>query len=348
MALGPLMVDVAGFTLDQVEREYLQHPAVGGVILFARNYESPEQLAALVSEIHGLRSPRLLVAVDQEGGRVQRFREGLTRLPPMAAYGALFDRNRQRGLEAAREAGWLMAAELRALGIDLSFAPVLDLQRRISGVIGDRALHHEPDGVIALATAFIHGMRDAGMSAVGKHFPGHGSIAEDSHVTKPIDRRRYADIFMEDMRCFASMAERHIGGMMVAHVIYPDVDWRPASFSRRWISDILRGELGFNGAVFTDDLSMAAASVVGDYHARVMAALAAGCDMALICNHPDEAQKVLSQIQVQADPLREIRLGRMHGQGRALTLDELVSHPRWLRARERLAALADQEPELPI
>ncbi|MFP4154351.1 MAG: beta-N-acetylhexosaminidase [Halothiobacillaceae bacterium] len=349
MPLGPLMVDVEGFTLDATERERLLHPAVGGVILFARNHEDPAQLSALVSEIHALRRPRLLVAVDQEGGRVQRFKRGWSRLPAPGDIGALFDRNRQAGLEAARDAGWLMAAELHTAGVDFSFAPVLDLNRKISGVIGDRAFHEQPDGVIALATAFVHGMKEAGMQAVGKHFPGHGSVAEDSHVAHPVDRRPAVDIEMEDMRCFAGMVEREIAGIMAAHVVYPSVDELPAGFSRRWIGQGLRTRLNFGGAVFTDDLSMEAAAVVGDYPQRLAAALDAGCDMALICNHPEAVDAVLASCTPRADPLREVRLARFHVRSSAPDRQALRAAPRWRAAVARLAPLVERlEPELPI
>lgn len=347
--LGPLMVDLEGTVLNAIERERLLHPAVGGVILFARNHETPGQLAELVASIHELRRPRLLVAVDQEGGRVQRFRDGWSRLPALGRIGSLFDQDRQAGLEAAREAGWLMAAELRSVGVDMSFAPVLDLHRRISGVIGDRAFHEHPDGVIALATACLHGMKDAGMSAVGKHFPGHGSVAEDSHVAHPVDRRAAVDIEMADMRCFAGMVERGIAGIMASHVVYPAVDVLPAGFSHHWIAGQLRDRLGFTGAVFTDDLSMEAAAAVGDYSQRLAAALDAGCDMALICNHPEAVEQVLSDFEVRPDPLREVRLARFHAQQGAPDRTALRAMPRWHAAVERLAPLLEgMEPELPL
>lgn len=342
-ALGPLMVDVAGFALTNVERARLQNPAVGGVILFARNFASTAQLTALTAEIRALRHPHLLIAVDQEGGRVQRFRDdGFIHLPPMGRLGDLFRHDRQAGLEAAKSLGWLMAVQLRMAGVDLSFAPVLDLGRGISGVIGDRAFARDPTAIIALAVAWISGMKEAGMAAVGKHFPGHGSIADDSHIAHPVDQRALSTIEREDLRPFLAMVERYIPALMVAHVVYPKIDALPAGFSKVWVQDILRNRWHFQGAVFTDDLSMAAASVVGDIGARVDAALAAGCDMALICNHPQWVDQLLAQRRFDADPLREVRLTHLMGHGSVPTPNRFQHDPRTAAAKSWVERLQNE------
>ena len=313
MSLGHVMIDVAGTTLSAEDRRRLSNPQVGGVILFSRNYESPQQIAALIAELHALREPRLLVAVDQEGGRVQRFRDGFTRLPPIGELGRVYDRDPQRARALATQTGWLMAAELRAVGVDFSFAPVLDLNRELCPVIGDRAFHREPEAVAALAQAYQKGMQAAGMQAIGKHFPGHGGVTVDSHLALPTDTRPLVDLQMEDMLPFARMVHQGLAGIMAAHVVYSEVDARPAGFSRFWLRDQLRGELGFQGAIFSDDLSMAAADCAGDFPARSRAALAAGCDMVLVCNRCEAADQVLEHLGDYADPAGRARLARLHG-----------------------------------
>ena len=341
-ALGPLMVDVAGYSLTDIERARLQNPAVGGVILFARNFESTAQLTQLTHEIRAVRHPHLLIAVDQEGGRVQRFRsDGFVHLPPMGRLGELFASDRQAGLEAAKSLGWLMATQLRMAGVDLSFAPVLDLQRGISGVIGDRAFAREPAAIIALAIAWITGMKEAGMAAVGKHFPGHGSIAEDSHIAHPVDNRSLATIEREDLRPFIALVERYIPALMMAHVVYPQIDAVPAGFSTVWVQHLLRQRWHYQGALFTDDLTMAAASAAGDITARVDAALAAGCDMAVICNHPEWVDEVLARRKFQPDPLREVRLTHLIGHGSVPSLNHFSHDPRTKKALQWVERLQD-------
>lgn len=313
MSLGPVMLDVAGLELAPEERERLRHPLAGGVIFFSRNYQSPQQLKALVDDIHAVRNPPLLVAVDHEGGRVQRFRDGFTHLPPVAEFGALYQENAKRALRLAETAGWLMAAELRAVGVDFSFAPVLDVDRGVSRVIGDRAFHASPEVVAELAHAYMTGMHRAGMSAVGKHFPGHGGVEADSHVAIPVDERRYEDIAMEDILPFERMIRFGLEGVMPAHVIYSRVDPNPAGFSRFWLQQVLRGELDFEGVIFSDDLSMEGAKVAGGVVARARAALAAGCDMVLVCNDPQAAGELLDGLGPHDNPASRLRLARMHG-----------------------------------
>lgn len=341
MTLGPVMVDLAGLELQPEEREVLRHPLVGGVILFSRNYASPEQVEALVAEIHTAREPRLLVAVDQEGGRVQRFREGFTRLPPVRRLGELHDRDPDRARACAEATAWLMASELRAVGVDISFAPVLDLDRGVSTVIGDRAFHADPEAAAELARAYMVGMRQADMAATGKHFPGHGSVAADSHVDLPVDARPYADIAAEDLVVFERLIHAGIPAMMMAHVVYPDVDGVPASFSRRWVEGVLRRELGFQGVVFSDDLNMAAAGEMGDFVARAEAALEAGCDMLPVCNNPGGRDRILDGLGRVADPVSHLRLVRLHGRHRP-GRDVLLRDPRWQRAQ---AQIREYDPE---
>lgn len=335
------MVDVAGTALTAEEREALAHPLVGGVILFGRNYQSPEQVAALTADIHGLREPRLLVAVDQEGGRVQRFRDGFTRLPAVRGLGAVYDRDPRQALHYAQATGWLMASELRAVGVDISFAPVLDLDRGVSTVIGDRAFHGRAEAVADLAHAYMLGMRKAGMEATGKHFPGHGSVAADSHVAVPVDERPWEDIAAEDLVSFERMVHFGLAAVMMAHVVYPRVDPQPAGFSAHWIRQVLRTELDFRGAVFSDDLSMAAAETAGGYVDRARAALAAGCDMVLVCNSVQGRDQVLDGLPDPDDPVRPLRLARLHGKP-APGLEPLRAGAAW---REALKAIRAYDPE---
>ncbi|MCG6869618.1 MAG: beta-N-acetylhexosaminidase [Gammaproteobacteria bacterium] len=336
MSLGPVMVDLEGTVLSGPEESLLRHPMVGGVILFTRNFESIPQLRVLVASIHALRHPRLLVAVDHEGGRVQRFREGFTCLPPARSIGDLYASDPGHARSSARLLGWLMAAELRAVGIDFSFTPVLDLGHGLGDVIGDRAYHRGPEVVADLAHHTMVGMRDAGMAAVGKHFPGHGSVKEDSHIAMPVDRRPLADVMGSDVLPFERMIHYGLAGMMPAHVIYPSADPRPAGFSPFWLQGVLRGQLGFQGAIFSDDLSMEAAHVAGDLPARARKALEAGCDMVLVCNHPQGARETVESLEGYESPASLVRLARMHAHGG----DGEVTGPEGARWREAVALAA--------
>lgn len=331
MALGPVMLGLEGVELTAQERELLSHPLVGGVILFTRNYQSPAQVAALTTAIHALRQPRLLVAVDHEGGRVQRFRDGFTRLPAVRRLGEMYDQDRMRAKQLARVTGWLMAAELRAVGVDLSFAPVLDLEHGVSGIIGDRAFHHDPESVADLAHAYVSGMQKAGMEAVGKHFPGHGGIAADSHLELPVDPRPLAALETADLLAFERMTHYGLAALMPAHVVYPAVDEQPAGFSARWLKGILRQRLEFQGVIFSDDLDMAGAQIAGSPPERASAALAAGCDMVLACNDRRAAIAILDHLRYAPDPVTQVRLIRLHGRGHP-TVERLRHNPVWQRA----------------
>ncbi len=331
MALGPVMLGLDGLELTAEERELLRHPLVGGVILFGRNYRSPEQVAALTAAIHALRQPRLLVAVDHEGGRVQRFRDGFTRLPAVRRLGEIYDQDRMRAKQLARVTGWLMAAELRAVGVDFSFAPVLDLDHGVSGIIGDRAFHRDPEAVADLAHAYVSGMQKSGMEGVGKHFPGHGGIAADSHLELPVDPRSYQDLAGADLLAFERMIHYGLAALMPAHVLYPQVDDRPAGFSARWLKAILRRDLEFQGVIFSDDLDMAGAVAAGPPPERARAALAAGCDMVLACNDRRAAVAILDNLRHPLEPVSQLRLIRLHGRGHP-TVERLRREPLWQRA----------------
>ncbi len=323
---GPLMIDIAGLYLTDLDRERLSHPLVGGLILFTRNYQSPQQLSELTSEVHALRSPPLLIAIDHEGGRVQRCREGFTRLPPMRRLGALWDRNPQQALAAARQTGYVLAAELLARGVDLSFTPVLDLDWGHSDVVGDRAFHGDPRVVTSLAGQLIEGLHEAGMKACGKHFPGHGWAEADSHVAMPVDERGL-DELETDIEPYRHLP---LDAIMPAHVIYPQVDSRPAGFSSVWIRK-LREDIGFDGVVFSDDLSMEGASVAGDIVDRVEAAWNAGCDMLLVCNAPKKAAEVLERWLPDFDRKRSERITRLLGE---LTPTVALEAPRYVSGLE--------------
>lgn len=336
MTLGPLMIDLAGAAVSAEERELLRHPLVGGVILFTRNYVDSPQLAQLVADIHSVRTPRLIVAVDHEGGRVQRFREGFSLLPSARRIGHEFDADAGKGLELARAMGWLMAAELRAHGVDLSFAPCVDIDHGVS-FITDRAFHSRPEVVTQLASAYIHGMREAGMAATAKHFPGHGAVPADSHLTLPVDRREMADLH-GDLMPYRRLIANGLPAVMAGHLLFPAVDDAPASLSGRWIRELLRGELRFHGAVFADDLSMGgAAEAYGDVVSRAARALAAGCDMLPVCNRRESVLALLERLKIVPEPASGLRLIRLHGR-ESCTPEALRSRREWRHARELLDA----------
>lgn len=333
MVLGPLLVDIAGVTLTPGDRDILQHPLVGGVLLFSRNYDNPAQLAELTASIRAVRDPALLVIVDQEGGRVQRFRDGFTRLPAPRLIGEVYTRDRDAGIALAQSSGWIMAAELGAVGIDVSLAPVVDIDDGASRVIGDRAFHRDAHAVAELAVAWAQGAHDAGMASVAKHCPGHGSVALDSHVDSVVDARRYEAIVATSLQPFRRMVDANIEGVMMSHVIYSAVDSQPASLSRRWITDVIRNELQFQGAVLGDDLSMQAASMRGDVVSVVEQSFAAGCDMSPLCNNRLAVERVLDQCHVSTDPESPVRLERLRGHAHA-NRTTLLASAQW-RAAER-------------
>ena len=335
MSLGPLMVDIAGTDLSAEDREVLGHPLVGGVILFTRNYADPRQLEGLVASLHGLREPPLLVAVDQEGGRVQRFRQGFTLLPPARLFGSIYDQEPKEAARVAELSAWLMAAELRAAGVDLSFAPVVDLDYGVSAVIGDRALHPEPEPVAELARAWLLGMRRAGMGACAKHFPGHGAVQGDSHLMLPVDNRGLEAIRRRDLLPYQRLMRLELPAVMMAHVVYEKVDAAPASFSRVWIGQELRDGLRFQGAVFCDDLSMRGAEKTGDYLDRGRAALAAGCDMLPVCNSRSGVIAILDGLKHEANPVSQWRLARLHGR-ESVDRSALQASAEWQHARHAL------------
>lgn len=318
--IGPIMLDVEGLTLAPHEKEIINHPNTGAVILFSRNYESPEQVAELIVNIRAARRGNLLIAVDQEGGRVQRFQNGFTRLPPAARYA--------QAPELAEPAGWLMAAELLAVGVDFSFAPVLDIDCGISEIIGNRSFSTDHGLATRLSSDFRKGMHAAGMAATGKHFPGHGAVALDSHLTLPVDERDLNSIRNKDLLPFKQLIAEGLEGIMPAHVLYPSIDANPAGFSSFWIQQVLRKELNFNGTVFSDDLSMEGAASAGDFPERARLARQAGCDMILVCNNPRAAEQVLDSLPITQDPLRERRLNSMRGKPQ-MNREQLMNCEKW-------------------
>lgn len=339
MTLGPLMVDVLGLELSEQECDILRHPLVGGVILFSRNYQSPEQVAALTASIRALRDPHLIISVDHEGGRVQRFRQGFTRLPPIGALGKHYMQNPQKTLALAEKTGWLMAVELRAIGVDFSFAPVLDLDYGVSEIIGDRAFHRDPEAVASMAYAYIQGMKRAWMPAVGKHFPGHGAVEVDSHLGLPVDSRHFEDMIQADILPFSRLCKTELAGIMPAHIVYEQSDHLPSGFSSFWIKEILRDRLGFQGAVLSDDLSMEGAAIMGNSLERAEAALDAGCDMVLVCNKPESVIEVIDGLKVKDDALRHMRLIRLHGR-HAIEREQLYASQEWKEATKMVLSYA--------
>ncbi|WP_109478087.1 beta-N-acetylhexosaminidase [Paraburkholderia sp. C35] len=332
---GPVMLDVVGKTLNADDEHRLAHPMTGGVILFARHFESRAQLVALTDAIRAIRAD-LLIAVDHEGGRVQRFRtDGFTVLPAMGKLGALWDQDVLRATKVTTAVGYVLASELRACGIDMSFTPVLDLNYGHSQVIGDRAFHRDPRVVTMLAKSLNHGLALAGMANCGKHFPGHGFATADSHVAVPVDERTLDEILAEDVAPYDWLG-MSLASVLPGHVIYPKIDSKPAGFSRIWIQDILRTKLGFEGAIFSDDLSMEAARQGGTLTQAATAALEAGIDMVLICNQPDEAGKVLDALRFMPSEESRQRLERMRPRGEALSWADLQVEPQYQQAQALL------------
>lgn len=330
--MAQVMIDIAGTELTPEDKKLLAAPQVNGLILFTRNFASVEQLQALTRAAREAAAKPLLIAVDHEGGRVQRFRSGFSAIPAMATLQAIEDEaERER---AARDLGWLMAAEVQAMGIDISFAPVLDVDD-CSDVIGDRAFSAVPSDISKLAALFIEGMHEAGMACTGKHFPGHGSTQADSHIAIPEDNRTLEQIRAHDLKPFVSLSQK-LDGIMPAHVIYPKVDAQPAGFSSRWLQDILRNELQFNGTIFSDDLSMQGATVAGNMQQRALAALQAGCDMILVCNDRAGAVQVLDADLPATEPESAQRIQRMLMSESAVSLDELKRTERWQQAQRWL------------
>lgn len=348
MSLGPIMLDIQGTQLSAGDRKKLLHPLVGGVILFTRNYSSLMQLAELTTEIHALRTPPLLIAVDHEGGRVQRFREEFTRLAPMRELGRIWDAHPGQARHLAQQLGYVLASELRAAGVDFSFTPVLDMDYGQSGVIGDRAFHGSPQAIIDLAHSLISGLKSGGMAAVGKHFPGHGHIQADSHFEMPVDERRYAEIEMNDLIPFRKIIDFGLTGIMPAHVIYPRVDTHPAGFSEVWLKRILRGELGFEGCIFSDDLNMEGAAVAGGMLRRAENALNAGCDMVLVCNNPTGGDKLLAELRWDIPAISVIRLTRMRGRPNPDSIVKLHESGSYVKAVENIATIGIRSGELPL
>lgn len=333
MGFGPLMLDLAGFSLQPEEHELIANPLVGGIILFARNYQSPAQVQELVQQIRALRDD-LIIAVDQEGGRVQRFKEGVTRLPALRQLGEIYQRDTALALANAQDWGWLMAAEITSLGVDISFAPVLDIDYGRSQVIGDRAFASDPQIISLLANAYIDGMAEAGMAATGKHFPGHGWVVADSHVDIPVDDRTQEDIVTRDMRPFRELAAK-LQGIMPAHVIYSRIDSQPAGFSDYWINEQLRQSLGFSGVVFSDDLTMEGARVAGGFPERAAAALAAGCDMVLVCNHREGAVEVINWLETTDIQVDKAKFEGLRAQPQ-WDWQTLQAEPRWQTLHKKL------------
>ena len=344
MTIGPVMIDLEGLTLTDEEKEMLNHPLVGGLIFFARNYESPEQLSNLVNEIKDATEQTIITCVDQEGGRVQRFKEGMSILPPLRQLGHIYDQNTEEGMAASKAMGWLMASEVRALGVDFSFAPVLDLDYGVSEVIGNRAFHTDENKVSQLARAYIQGMDDAGMACVGKHFPGHGAVVADSHLELPVDDRKVSTIMDKDVLPFEELIDLEIvQGIMPAHVVYSDMDTRPAGFSKAWLQQVLRTRLRFEGAIFSDDLNMAAAGIAGTFVERAELALNAGCDMILVCNNRPGALEVLEGLNWDMSQESSDRLEKMIGR-KSPALTELKQDQRWDVAHNAASEIAQFTP----
>ena len=333
MSIAPLMFDLDGIELSKEEKELLQHPLTGGVILFSRNYESTEQLSVLIDAIRESTKSPLLISVDHEGGRVQRFIPEFTPLPAIAKI-SQYENAQQKSYYH----GWLMAAEVRAMGIDFSFAPVLDVDYGVSEVIGDRSFNQNPATISLLANEYIKGMREAGMASTGKHFPGHGAVTEDSHHDIPVDKRSREEIWTSDIIPFASLIEAGLDAVMPAHIIYSEFEDKPAGFSTYWLQDVLRNELKFDGVIFSDDLTMQGASVMGGYPERAEAAMEAGCDMILVCNNREGTIQVIDQAKIKHSTKSAERLDRMIGKT-FMNRSALLDTRRWSEAVDEVTAI---------
>lgn len=349
MSLGPVMLDIAGTELTENDTNRLLHPLTGGVILFARNYSNNRQLTELTKQIHDLRNPHLLIAVDHEGGRVQRFQKDFTKLPAMRELGKIWDKQPARARHLAKQIGFVLAAELNACGVDFSFTPVLDLDHGKSCVIGDRAFHHDPHAVSELAHHLMLGLKKGGMLAIGKHFPGHGYIQADSHLEKSIDERQYIDIEINDLIPFQQMINYGLAGVMPAHVIYPKIDRNPAGFSKFWLQKILRTELQFEGCIFSDDLSMqGAADYLASIVMRAQAALNAGCDMILVCSNPAGADEILNELQWEMSATSLSRVARLHARNTFGSMIKLRENGDYVQAVREISVIGCQNEELPL
>ncbi|MBS0289460.1 MAG: beta-N-acetylhexosaminidase [Proteobacteria bacterium] len=343
--IGPVILDIEGLTLTPEEEEIVLHPQVGGVIFFSRNYESPEQIWQLSSRLKALRSD-LVLCVDQEGGRVQRFKKGCTLLPKLKVLGELFDANvypLAKVQEISEKLGYLMALEVRSLGVDLSFAPVLDLDLGLSEVMKDRCIHQDPKIVSLLAISYIKGMGKAGMRATGKHFPGHGAVTLDSHFALPQDPRSMLQI-QKDMLPFKTLIEFGISAIMPAHIVFPQIDPFPVGFSAYWLQAILRQKLGFKHTIISDDLSMEGAKGIGSYGQRTNQALEAGCDFVLICNNRQGAIEALQSVN-HKHPLSQKRRSNLLAQGEPLPWQTLTKTAQWQEAHDILRTLEPFWPE---
>ena len=332
LSIGPIMIDIEGQSLSALDREKIAHPNTGALILFARNYENPAQITSLIKDIRSARNGEILIAVDQEGGRVQRFQTGFTRLPPASAYA--------EKPELAEAAGWLMAAELLAVGVDFSFAPVLDVDCGVSQIIGNRSFSQQSDLAASLASGFRRGMNSAGMAATGKHFPGHGAVALDSHLTLPVDNRDLETIRQQDLVPFKQLINEGLEAIMPAHVVYPKIDELPAGFSPIWLQEILRKQLGFDGAIFSDDLSMEGAASAGSFPDRARLAEQAGCDMLLVCNNPSAAEQVLDSVAIRSNSDRQRRLSAMLGNSK-LNRQQLFASQQWQQVSKQINLLCE-------
>lgn len=334
--IGSLIIDLEGLTVTAEEREILAHPLVGGVILFARNYASREQLITLCQQIRLSCQHPLLITVDQEGGRVQRFIHEFTRIPFMGIFGKWYDQDPATASRLVQDCGWLMAMELLSAGIDLSLAPVLDLDKGVSTIIGQRAFHAHPQTVIAMANAFVNGMNEAGMASIGKHFPGHGAVIADSHLTIPIDERSIHEIEHDDMLPFAEMIKNGILAIMAAHIVFPQVDDLPVGFSSYWLKTVLRDRLGFTGAIFSDDLNMEGANLSANYSDRVMMAREAGCDFTLLCNNRMGVIHALDNLAFALNKVDREKWRALQGNFSSVQNQSYRENQRWVETREIL------------